>query len=276
MFWRRTPRAEAPSPTAPPAAVERDGFRLFVAAGDTDIGGPVRAGTFEPEVEAAFRNAVRPGATVVDVGANIGFYTMLAAHLVGPAGHVVAVEPVDKNLQLVQLSLVANGFRHVEVWPFAASDVVEIVRVETHDRTSNAQVQRGPAARPGDRYAPARPLDPFLAGLDRLDVLKIDVEGFEPRALAGMAAALARFQPTIISEFHPQALEQNAGVAPAAYAATLLAMAPDVVVLQRDAPPTICRTPDEVITAWRAANARLGFDGALHLDLLVVPATRRG
>ena len=74
-----------------------DGFVIYTAVDDLAVGKLVASGVYEPGVAALFRDVLRPRMSVVDVGANIGFFTMLAASIVGAEGSVLAIEP---NLEM--------------------------------------------------------------------------------------------------------------------------------------------------------------------------------
>lgn len=250
----------------------QEGFEIYLRAGDPDISDVIRSGVgYEPHVVAAFRDIVQSGAIVLDVGANIGFFTMLAATLVGPKGRVIAVEPLDKNLQLLQRSALRNRFRQVEVLPFAAGPETGTVAMQTTTRTTNAESKRDPGHEAGSAFAPVRALDGLLTDLERLDLVKIDIEGFEPLAWKGLQRTLARLRPAVISEFHPQAIERNSGCKAEQYVAELLAYAGQLFVLERHGSRAACRGVEDVMEAWRKANKQAGMDGIMHLDLLVKP-----
>ncbi|MBN8482442.1 MAG: class I SAM-dependent methyltransferase, partial [Xanthomonadales bacterium] len=191
----------------PVEVVARDGHRVFARAGDAHIGAPLIAGhAHDPHVEAALRTHLAPGATFLDIGANIGVFTMLGAHLVGPSGRVVAVEPLAGNVALIERACRHNGYDHVQVIRAAASDEAGVLELRTEPSTSNAAT---PAAS-GPRLLGGRGvtlpseavvLDDALAGLDRLDLVKVDIAGMEPRALRGLARTLERLRPVLICEF---------------------------------------------------------------------------
>jgi len=254
-----------------PFAVEIDDFKVFVRRSDRDIGLAIASKLgYEPNVVSPFRELVTAGMRVLDIGANIGFYTMLAARLVGPQGKVFAIEPADKNVQLICAGATANHFDNIEIFPLAAGSRNEIVGVQTHANTSNCELhdiaEHGPALA---GYAIVRKLDDLLSTVDRIDVVKIDVEGFEPRAFQGMTQLLSRSRPAIFTEFHPQALLRNSGTEAREYARTLFALGNDVVSLDRDGSQYRCESPEHVLERWESANERAGLPGSLHLDLLV-------
>ncbi|KAB2901364.1 MAG: FkbM family methyltransferase [Dokdonella sp.] len=250
-----------------------DGYSMFVRADDLDVGATVRNGTYEPQVVAAINEHLHVGATVLDVGANIGYYTALAAHKVGPTGRVFAVEPMDKNLQLIYRTIWHNRFRNVQVLPFAASDAAQLLPMATTARSSNGEVLPHDTQRAPSLFAQACVLDDLLPALDRLDLVKIDIEGHEPHAWRGLARTLARHRPVVLTEFHPQCLRDNAHVDPIAYLATLFAYASSVQVLVDQGTRVACDRPDQVMQQWHVADVRSGGRGDNHLDLLVHPAS---
>ncbi len=79
-------------------------------------------GTFEPVEQRRFVDFVRPGMTVYDLGANVGFYSLLASRLVGPTGRVIAVEPLPRNIAYLQRHVVANAATNVTIVQGAVSD----------------------------------------------------------------------------------------------------------------------------------------------------------
>jgi FkbM family methyltransferase len=144
----------------------------------------------------------KPGDTFVDVGANIGNWTLEAARFVGPQGRVLAIEPVPHMAEALRKTARANRLGHVAV--------AEVALAETAG-TRSFSVERGNTG--GSRLGTmsgdvqgitvrTAPLDAVVEeqGLQRLDVLKIDVEGFEAEVLAGAAQSLARFRPAIYME----------------------------------------------------------------------------
>lgn len=126
------------------AEVELGDFIMVVRSDDEAVGQAIRdTRQWEPHVTSELRSRLHEGAAFLDVGANIGYFTALAARLVGPSGRVVAIEPMDKNLQLIYATVERNGFSHVRMEPFAASDGAGIVCMGTHGSSSNGEIVRG-------------------------------------------------------------------------------------------------------------------------------------
>jgi FkbM family methyltransferase len=242
---------------------------IFLRRSDVLVGGPVRAGhPHEPHVWAAMGPLLVPGATFVDVGANVGLFALPAARRVGPSGRVLAVEPLAENVQLLCAAAARNRFDNLEVMPFAASDGHGFVAVVSRQETTNSFTPPDRVVRPDAPCAPRAPLDALLGGRDRIDLVKIDVEGYEPAVIAGSRELLARHRPTLLVEFNPFGLDANFGDDPGRLADWLLDYANEVTVIVRDGPPVRCARGREIMQAWEGANARLGLDGRLHVDVL--------
>jgi FkbM family methyltransferase len=156
---------------------------------------------------------IEPGATVVDVGANIGYNTLYAVYRTGPKGRVYAIEPAQDNLAVLYANLFANSLTNVIVLPYAAGSLWELRRFFLRGDVSavNSLFQ-------DNFYAPvtdtvevlAAPLDELIAEMP--DLVKIDVEGGELDVLHGMPRILQHNALRLIVEWHPT-LQQAAGYA---------------------------------------------------------------
>lgn len=255
-----------------PERVELDEFRIWVRRADPQVGLSIaRDGCYEPHLTRQLRALLEPGAVFVDVGANIGFFTLLAAARVGPAGRVHAFEAREDNLALLRRSLDENGFTNVDVHRCAVSDRPgDLAFFASGTWYSNGRIV-GDDEAGSERLprVPALPLDQALADAPRVDVIKMDIEGAEARALAGMRGLLRRHRPVLLTEFSPDLLRVSSGVEPAAYL-TALAEEHRLYVLPADgAEPRGPLAPEEVLAAQAAA-------GGTHLDLMATPREGRG
>jgi len=259
----------------PPEAVVYDGHRLYARASDVRIGAPLLAGgAHEPHVATVLRERLRKGDVMLDVGANIGIMTLLAAERVGERGRVVAVESLSRNRQLLARSVQANRFQHVEILAGVASNRIGAIELRTHPMTSHSarfaaagELLRD--ARGSSVRVPTIVLDEALSSLGRLDLVRLSVSGMEPLALRGLERTLTRFRPLLISKFHPWAIERAAATAPIDYLRHLRQWYPAIVVLHPDGTRTRCSEPEDVMQLWRSANAAAGFGDRLHLDLML-------
>lgn len=135
-------------------------------------------GTYERRKQDLVRYVVKPGMRVVDVGANAGFYTLAFSRLVGPAGKVLAIEPLDANLVFLCDHLTLNRVENVSVMRGAVSDRVG----EAHFAIGENRAV-GRLADSGSITVPTITLDSL--GLEPPDLVKIDIEGGELAALRG-------------------------------------------------------------------------------------------
>ena len=154
-----------------------------------------------PEVRF-FERWLRPGDAVADVGAHVGFFTLLAARLVGPAGEVHAFEPVPVNYERLVENVGLNGLENVRLERSAVGDQEgevslglaeeRLVGESTCDYTVGGEL--------GGVTAPVTTLDAYLErrSTPRLRLVKIDVEGFEPKVLAGLAGTFDDAPPEAI------------------------------------------------------------------------------
>lgn len=165
----------------------------------------------EEAVMRVIRELLKPGDTFVDVGANFGLHTMLAASCVGPSGRVIAIEPVPANLRLLERNLELNGFSsRVTVVAKAASDAANR-RVTLHgvqEGVSVAASMRPGEAQSGDVVADTTTLDQCLAeSVPPARLIKIDVEGAEHSVIRGAARTLSGPRPALLVEVHEFALK---------------------------------------------------------------------
>ena len=175
-------------------------------------------GCYEPQETALLAQMLRPGMTFVDVGANWGYFSLVASPLVGPTGRVVSVEADPRACQALRANIARNGFDFATVLELAASDRPGTLRLQEYAEGSNDSGNYGltstTTTQPdGRRFdVPARPLDDALedAGIDRIDVLKMDIEGAEAPALRGLDRRLRTGRiRQILLEVHPHHLRDQ-------------------------------------------------------------------
>ena len=169
-------------------------------------------GAFENSTVAALRHLVQPGNVVLDIGANIGAHTLGLAKSAGPTGSVFAIEPTDfaftklrRNIAL-NLDLGARIHAH-QILLVAETDAPHQSEIYASWPLNTAghvhPKHRGRLA--ATQNATVTTLDEFAGGLglDRLDLIKIDVDGHEYPVLKGGANTLAKFRPTLVMEMSP-------------------------------------------------------------------------
>jgi FkbM family methyltransferase len=175
----------------------------------------LETGEWEAESVQAVAGHLSPGATFVDVGAHIGYYSLKAASMVGPNGHVISIEPNPQTLPMLRGNIEASDARAVSVWPVACAESESTLQLYAAPRsnTGESSLSKENASQDGPATASysvrARPLDAIVkeAKLDRVDVIKIDVEGAEFEVLKGAAQTLDDYRPVLIIEMVPNQLK---------------------------------------------------------------------
>ncbi|MDQ1078310.1 FkbM family methyltransferase [Pseudoroseomonas cervicalis] len=195
------------------------GQRIYVDTLSRDIGVHLLAqGRWESQTMALFRRLVRPGDHVLDIGANHGIYALQAAQATGPTGQVHAFEPNPRLAELAAASLAANAYSWAKLHPVAVGDVPGEAEL-----TFNPKSAGGGNIHPGRGPAKAERLMVKMVALDQffpdpsfhVDVIKMDIEGYEGRALRGMAGLLERSPDLrMIMEFSPALLARGGVKAP--------------------------------------------------------------
>jgi FkbM family methyltransferase len=261
-----SPERRARSMSAPePSLVTAGGVRLYALPGDLLYGADFLVhGEYEPHVCAVVDRLLGAGSVFVDVGANMGVFSLRAAARVGPAGRVHAVEASARNAALLRRSIAENGFENVTLHHVAASDRAGELAVLDNALDTNSRVAT--AAGEGERTRAVR-LDDLLGPLlTRLDLVKIDVEGYEIAAIEGFRSTLARLQPPLVVEVNPATLAL-AGHDDAAALPRLLEelgyVARPIDRARREPGPAVGAA--ELVERIRAA-------GATHDDVLFEPA----
>lgn len=252
-----------------PRLVQVADFQIYVRANDNFIGATIeRWQSYEPHVSRVLSGLLSRGKTFVDVGANIGFFSLLAAERVGRAGRVLSFEPNPDNCDLLRMSATANGFE----------DIIAIHNVAVAERKgqlqftapaidSNGRVVNTAEAASGNVETftvEAVTLDDALADVGRVDVIKMDVEGSEARAWRGMQEVVRRHKPVITFEFSPIQLRHTSEVDPVEFLEEMQSTYNLFIILPQGA---TAAAPDKIADIMRAYED----SGLSHLDLLARP-----
>lgn len=154
-------------------------------------------GCYEPLNTYRFRSLLSPGMTVVDVGANIGYFSLLAASIVGQGGKVVAVEPHPETYRSLKRTIDRNNSRNVRAHRIALSDVEETLSIHMADQEAFPNRTATTVRSDDPEYAnsptvQSHRLDRCISDwrLEVVDLLKVDVDGFETKVMRGARSAL--------------------------------------------------------------------------------------
>lgn len=163
-------------------------------------------GEVEPAVQAEFTKLLRPGDVVYDIGANVGFFTLLAARLVGPTGQVVAFEPDPEVAHRLRENVRVNGFGHVDVIEAAVWSTSGRVTFARADSSITPDLGHGHViSTTSEGGVVAIALDDLVRdGARAPTLLKVDVEGAEAQLLRGARNVLTTVRPYVLVEVHTE------------------------------------------------------------------------
>lgn len=241
--------------------------RLLLPADDEVITPALQAtGGWDPGETALLGARIRPGMTVVDGGAHVGYFTCLAARLTGPRGLVLAFEPSPRNHELLLANVWRNGFTNVVCLPWALGRENGFGSLAL----SSANTGDNRLAAPGGVAGPGVPVR--IAALDTvgllqppLDVVKLDLQGVEEDAVQGMRTLLdASPGVLVIAEFWPAQIVRNGG-SPAGALATYRSLGLTIGVQQADERNVRHGLDDEEIVA----ECRTRDAGEGHVNLVL-------
>jgi FkbM family methyltransferase len=192
-------------------------FILGSAAGDGG-GASIYIGSSEPEQTGVVTRTLKEGQVLFDIGANVGYYTLLASRAVGDRGRVVAFEPFIRNVAFLARHVAMNHLSNVILMPYALSCVAGLTEFKPgrnnalgclagvgSERDAADRDQRSPSV-----AVPSTTLDDFVAHHGLVpDAVKIDVEGAELLVLQGARQTLRRRGPKIFLSTHTEALRRD-------------------------------------------------------------------
>ncbi len=156
-------------------------------------------GDYEPEIKSVFRRLIRPGHTVLDIGANMGHHTLYFAELTGVAGQVISLEPVAQNYNQLLYNIALNHYTHVQSKQIALGIKNETIFIQTNAESQN------PGAfnlfdKGGDTQVECRIGDELFENTP-INFIKIDVEGYEGFVFHGLLKTIQKYRPAIVFEF---------------------------------------------------------------------------
>ncbi len=185
-------------------------YKLFIDKSDTVVSESlINHGVWEPDILHLFQKYIRPGNTIVEIGAHIGDFTLSASQAVGPKGKVFAFEPSSHNLSFLRKSLSENRIQNVTLIPKAVSNKSGQINLylskdnQGDHRTYNFSTQSA------TETVKTVSLNDYFTSLPTIHFLKIDIQGSEFQALLGMSKLLQKRKIKIlVSELYPEGLKQ--------------------------------------------------------------------
>jgi FkbM family methyltransferase len=185
---------------------EVQGHKMFLDRGDIlnlSINDP--AGALETEL---VKREVKKGDTVLDIGANIGYYSLIFAKIVGEKGRVFAFEPHPDNFELLRKNIAVNGYKNIIPVQKAVSDKSGLIKLYLSGNSVDHQICDSGEGRSFIEVESVR-IDDYFFGQDtKIDLIKIDTQGAEGLVLRGMPGLLKKNALKIIIEFWPPGLKK--------------------------------------------------------------------
>ncbi|HEV7375552.1 MAG TPA: FkbM family methyltransferase [Pyrinomonadaceae bacterium] len=250
--------------------VDVGGFKILVPSDDSPIAQSIiETRQYEPHITAAIQRVLKPGMVFVDVGANIGYLSLIAAREVGRSGKVISFEPGQHFCKLLYLSAKLNGFANIEIYPFAVADRRKnVIYDETHGSGSISLFDVNLETTSLRHIVSALTLDDVLRDEESVDLIKMDIEGAEHLALQGSKNILKSHRPIIISEFSPAGLQSVSGVSGKDFLRGLIDAQYDISILEFDNQVIDCG--DDIEKVLQRFDRR----ETSHIDLLMVPKSK--
>lgn len=162
----------------------------------------ISKGVFEPASTRAINCFVKEGDVVLDVGANIGYYTVLISKLVGKNGKVIAFEPTSHFGDVLRRNISENRLTNVEVVNYGLSNTAQDIRIDIGPSSATLHSPKGFDKVISHEHISLTTLDEYIkqSMLDKVDFIKIDIDGHEPQFFEGAWDTLEKFSPTLIFE----------------------------------------------------------------------------
>jgi FkbM family methyltransferase len=203
-LWRRL--------RAPLVVPWLDGLLLNIIPGNETCRSVFITGRYEPNEFSVLATALKPGMVFVDIGANMGLYSMYASRRVGNAGGVIAVEPSSREFEQLSANIQLNRLSNVHTLRAAVSDKVGetelLVAIAAHAGHNTTGAFVYDTALDHRERVPSVSLDSLVETekLSRVDVMKMDIEGGELGAICGARETLMRFHPVLLVEVADRSL----------------------------------------------------------------------
>jgi len=198
---------------------EVQGNKMFLDSKDSLLFSII--GAYEPFETELVKKEIKKGDVVLDLGANIGYYTLIFAKLVGEKGKVFAFEPEPDNFALLKKNVEINGYKNVVLVQKAVSNKTGKLKLYLcKDNTGGHSIHPFESPQDGNQSIEieATRLDDYFKTYDgKIDFIKMDIQGAEKEAVQGMSSLLKKNKNVkVVSEFWPSGLKQG-GIEPEEY-----------------------------------------------------------
>jgi FkbM family methyltransferase len=231
--------------------VDVDGIQMALDRADASVSIQIFDGGYEPHVAATLDRLLQPGDVFVDVGANVGYHAFRASQRVGNSGRVVAVEANPENARLIAHTIAVNSLTNVDLVPLALAAERGYVNFGTHIGSNGGFLPDDDTTTGSGQgtIVPTMALDDL--GLDRVHVIKIDVEGAEGIVIDGAAATIDQHRPTFVMEFSQEMTSRVSGRTPHEHLQRFIDGGYTMAIIDRAThQPEPVASVDELLAQW--------------------------
>jgi len=163
-------------------------------------------GNREADHKLIFEKAIRKGMTVLDLGANIGYYVMMERNLVGHTGHIIAVEPVPSNFELLKRNVELNNIKNIQLLQMAGANNDGTATLHMSKTSNHHTFHRKDAGFLSGETIEVKTMTvpSLMRKYGKADLMRMDIQGHEVEVMNGMIAAIERGEigPMIVFEVH--------------------------------------------------------------------------
>jgi len=195
--------------------VEVNGYKMKILPRDKGISEELLMfKTHEPISTKLISSELKSGMVCLEVGANIGYYTLLESKVIGDSGKVVAVEPSPENFEKLKQNLSLSNVKNVLPFNFACGDKNGKIKFLISEKSNRCTtLDENYLATPSDNIieVPVKKIDDFLNEnkIEKVDFIRMDVEGYERQIIKGMEKTLDKYNPMIQIEVHKKFMPEN-------------------------------------------------------------------
>jgi FkbM family methyltransferase len=196
---------------------KQEGSLSLAVYNNREIHSHILNGGFESHITDILRNQIKPGSVCLDVGANIGYYSIFMANLCTPSGSVFAFEPVDYNIKKIELNASLNGLKNINIVNMALGEKREILELNIYPEDSmltghnsfvvNETLKKDTSHQ--KKQIEVISIDEWMSlnKLENVDFVKVDIEGFESSFFKG-AIELLKLKPVIFFEHSSERIKE--------------------------------------------------------------------
>ena len=200
-------KKKSDDPESDGVTVNLDGHTFFIDSTDKVAVETYLTTDYEPGTTDFVKRILKKGMNVINIGANIGYFTLLAARSVGPEGKVFAFEPFPNTVSLLEKNVTSNKYKNVTIIPMAVSDKKETSFLVLKSESGYNFVSSAPSMEFESVSINTTTLDDYFDIRLKIDFIILDAEGYEPRVIDGMKNIIEKNPKIqILTEYNPHTL----------------------------------------------------------------------